>query len=207
MTLSEQLKAVIQILKKKNTEFSLAGGLVASLYRSEERLTKDIDVLFLAKNQHEKIASQILQELGLTPVAITQAEMEGGPLHAIKNKSTPIWMVCGTSTDNSKFRVDFLLPSIPWFSRALERSKANLVDFGFGKIPCLTREDLILSKLFALTNRSDRFKDLDDLQSIFESKAALDLSYLSDRMGELKLKIPEPLRKRVPKILLRAAKS
>lgn len=79
----------------------------------------------------------------------------------------------------------------------------NTVDFGFDQIPCLTREDLILAKLFAFAQRSDRFKDLDDLQSIFLAEAELDLSYLSDRMAELNIKIPEPIRKQVPKVLLK----
>ena len=118
MTLTEQLKTVVEILKKEKVTYSLAGGLVASLYREEERLTKDLDFLILAENSSFALANKILAQLKLTPVRITRAELEGGPMHAIKSKNTPVWMVCGTSKDLQQIRVDFLLPEFPWFQKA-----------------------------------------------------------------------------------------
>lgn len=200
MTISEQLKNVTVLLEKHSVSYALAGGVVASLYREEERLTRDLDFIFFSKHS-ESLCSEVLKELNLIPVPLTKAELEGGPLHAIKRKSTPVWMICGTSNEPSQVRVDFLLPSIPWCEKALER--AVRVDFGFGKIPCLTVEDFLLSKLFSLANRSDRFKDLDDLQAIFRAKSKLDLTYLSDRMVELKLRIPQVLKKDAPTELIR----
>ena len=109
-------------------------------------------------------------------------------------------MVCGV--DKSKIQVDFLLPGIPWFKEALQRAQNHRIDFGFAKVPCLTVEDFILSKFYSVANRADRFKDLDDLQSVFRANRALDFDYLVNRMSELRLKIPEVLRKEAPKRLL-----
>ena len=45
--------------------------------------------------------------------------------------------------------VDFILPEMPWFESAITRAQANQLDFGFGEIPCITLEDMIIAKLFA----------------------------------------------------------
>lgn len=103
--------------------------------------------------------------------------------------------------DPSKIGLDFILPEIPWFESALNRAEYNLVDFGFGKVPCLTVEDIIIAKFFSLKNDSTRFNDLDDLKSIFLAKHSLDLAYLLGQMQKLNLEVPQLIKKMIPKEL------
>ena len=206
-TLSEQMEYVVDSLQKKHIRFALAGGLAASLYRKKERMTKDLDLLFVAQRETEIQAVKFLEKLGLKPLTIRMAELSGGPMHVIKNKSSAIAMVCGIPAEGSPdIQVDLLLPPIPWFESALSRAEKNLVDFGCGKIPCLTVEDVILSKLFAVENRSTRYTDLDDLQNIFNAGVQLNLTYLVKQMSALNLKIPSPLSKDAPPILRKLSK-
>ena len=199
MNLAGLLKATTELLQKEKMRFALAGGLVASLYRTQMRLTQDLDFLIFSRSDHEAEARRLLGLLGLNAVTLTKADLEGGPQHLIKSRRSPVWMVSGISPDKEAIRVDFLLPTFPWAERALERAEKNLIDFGFGPVSCLTREDLVLAKLFAVSMKSDRFKDLDDLQDIFQQSEKLDLNYLSDRIAELRLKKPLSLRDKIPR--------
>lgn len=206
-TLADQLRNAVSILQKEKIRFALAGGLIASLYRKQERMTKDLDLLFFAEGRIVDKAFFVLEKLGLEPNPIRMAQLAGGTMHSIKNKTSEVAMVCGLPPkDSGAIQVDFLLPIIPWFESALFRSEKNLVDFGFGKIPCLTVEDVILSKLFAFENQTTRFKDLDDLQSIFQSGIQLDLNYLSDKFEMWKLKLPVALGAEVPAVLRKLEK-
>jgi len=47
----------------------------------------------------------------------------------------------------------------------LFRFKFN-IDFGKLKIPCLTIEDFIISKIYSTYHDSDRFNDMDDLRLV-----------------------------------------
>lgn len=201
MDIVSLLKKVITYLKTSQVRFALAGGLVTSVYRKERRDTADLDFLILAEDPQKK-AEEIIKYFGMNPGIARKADLEGGPPWLIKKKTSPVWMVVGRDfKDKDSIGLDFLLPTIPWFDRALERAEHNAIDYGFGPIPSLTVEDIVISKLFALSKRSDRFKDLDDLQSIFESEIEIDFKYLSGRMGELFLPIPSILHKISPQAL------
>jgi hypothetical protein len=208
MNLSEQLRTVVGLLQANNVSYALAGGLVASLYRQTIRMTADVDFLIFSGAHSEVQARKILKARGLEISEVRKAQLEGGPQHAIKSKSTPILLIAGRSVESGmSVGVDFLLPGFPWFETALERAQANCVDFGFGKIPCLTAEDIVLSKLHSISNRIDRFQDFDDIKDIFLASRKLDLNYLSSKMRELKLKIPSQLKDCVPEILQKTSKS
>lgn len=208
MNFENFLKTVVSHLKKRNIQFALAGGLAASLYRQQIRTTNDIDFLFYTDSENQKQAEQIIKDLKLKPHIIRQAQLEGGPLFAIKRKTTKPFIVAGRKENKpTEIGLDFLLPRFPWFQKALERAQSNLVDFGFGKIPCLTAEDVILSKLFSLKNNAQRFQDLDDLKSIFEAKRDLNLSYLSGEMKALKLPLPKEIQNLAPTTLLKTTKN
>lgn len=196
MTLSEFFHSVIVLLEKKKVQFALAGGFVASIYRDQPRATQDLDFLLLSGENSEKKAQEILSELNLESLTLRKAQLEGGPMFAIKNKSSPVCIVAGRKQNS--IGVDFLLPTIPWVSEALERAQHNGVDFGFGKVPCITPEDFILSKLYSYENQKTRFMDLDDLQSVFQKKHSIDFVYLKTRMSKLNLKIPAILSSSVP---------
>lgn len=195
MDLKDFFKQVIAILKKEKVEFALAGGLVASLYRSVERITKDLDFLILEEPYSQKKACDIIKSLRLEPTLIRRADLEGGPLFARKRGKTPPYIVAGRSPDDpSKIGLDFILPAMPWFESALVRAEQNKIDFGFGPVPCLTVEDIILSKFYSLKNDERRFNDLDDLKSIFEANHPLDLAYLSGQMQKLDLAVPRSVK-------------
>ena len=66
---------------------------------------------------------------------------------------------------------------------------------GFAKVPVITPEDLIIAKCYALRNSPDRFQDLDDLKSIFQSRIELDRIYLRRQLSEMNLSIPDAVKK------------
>lgn len=210
MTLTDLLKEVVKTLKSTKAEFALAGGLAASVYRKEPRTTQDIDMLLLLSNSEKtlSLAEKTLRKFDMTIGIARKAELEGGPMFATKRKSTPPYLVVGRDkiapTQNPG--LDFILPDMPWFKKALERAQVNEIDFGFGKIPCLTVEDVIIAKCAAWQNRKDRFRDLDDLQSIFAADHKLDLTYLSDRMFELQVPIPKEVIAQTPEALAKLSK-
>lgn len=201
MDLQEFFAKVVKTLKKEQVRYALAGGLVASLYRQNERLTNDLDFLLFSESHSLQKATHIIHALGLKTHVIRKADLEGGPLFAIKRKSTPPYIVAGRGEGASIIGLDFILPEMPWFASALNRAEHNTIDFGFGKLPCLTVEDLIISKLFSYKNDKSRFNDLDDLKSIFLAKHPLDLAYLSGQMSDLGLAIPEPMQDLAPAVL------
>ncbi len=186
MNLLKFLKDVVTVLKKKNLRFALAGGLVASLYRKEKRSTEDLDFLLFTPSETVAKAERWIRNFGLSPHRLTKAHLEGGPLFAIKRKTGPVCIVAGRS--EGKVGLDFILPAMPWFEKALQRAAANEIDFGFALIPCLTVEDLIISKIYAFhCNPTQRFKDLDDLQSIFQVGHDLDMTYIQAQLKAYEL--------------------
>ncbi len=202
MDLKKFFTEVVDVLEKEKVRYALAGGLVASLYRATERLTKDLDFLIFSGPQTEKKALKIIHLFGLNPNLIRKADLEGGPLFARKRKSTPTYIIAGRGEgDPSVIGLDFILPQMPWFESALQRAESNPIDFGFGRVPCLTVEDVIIAKFYSLGNDSSRFNDLDDLKSIFLAGRPLDLAYLTGQMQKLNLKVPQPIKKMAPKAL------
>lgn len=207
MNLADFLKKVARVLKKSGVEYALAGGLVASIYRENERTTKDLDFLILAEKDTQKTAASIIKSFKLEPHLIRKADLEGGPMFAIKRKSTTPLIVAGRAgNDKNSIGLDFILPEMPWFGKAIERAMHNQIDFGFGPIPCLTKEDVIISKFYSLKNDKTRFNDLDDLKSIFLSGRELDLPYICGQMQALELPVPNELKGIVPKPVLLASK-
>lgn len=202
MDLKQFFREIIAALKKEDVRYALAGGLVASVYRREERLTRDLDFLLWSEPNPQQKAIHIIRSFDLEPHLIRKADVEGGPLFAIKRKTTAPWIVAGRGkNDSSKIGLDFILPAMPWFQQALDRAEHNTIDFGFGKLPCLTVEDVILSKFFSLKNDPSRFNDLDDLKSIFVANHPLDLAYLAGEMQRLSLSVPALLKDMAPKAL------
>lgn len=191
MNLLTRLKQAIEYLEQNQIEYALAGGLVASLYRKQPRATSDIDLAILTADV--KKVEELLAALNLDVHPLRKANLEGGPAFAIKRQTTPVYMLCGRSKDEM-VGVDFILSNMPWVVQALDRARANQIDFGFGPIFCITVEDLILSKLYSVKNQSTRFMDLDDIRSIFEATDDLDWLYLNHQIKQLHLSIPDVLK-------------
>ena len=120
---------------------------------------------------------EVLQSLGFSAGEVTQAQLQGGPLFAIKNRSTPIQIVVGRLKDHpNDLGVDFLVPEMPWVKEAVTRAQTNLMEIGLPyTVPILTPEDLIISKLFAYRDKKTRYKNLDDLRELLPAKESLDI--------------------------------
>ena len=186
--LTKSFQLVTKELKNRKVQFIVAGGLAASLYREQPRLTDDID-LAVAFSVPVMELEEFLVTLNLSVTRFTEAELKGGPKQLIASKKSPISIVSGRATN--QIGIDFLLPHLPWVSMALKRGESHQVDFGFGALATITVEDLLLAKFYAVTCRNLRYKDLDDIQSILKTQNELDLAYLVGQMRALK--IPAPL--------------
>lgn len=205
MTLSELLKAVTSVLTDTDIQFALAGGLASSIYRQDTRLTNDLDIAILLdqKNNQEHVtfSEELISQFNLSPHVVREANLRGGPLFAIKRKSSIPMIVVGRNKGSNTIGLDLLLPTLPWVKDAVLRSRNNVIDFGICKTPCITVEDLIISKFFSHSISPSREKDLDDLRSIFEAKHELELDYLVAKMKEYRLSVPKTLREVAPKAI------
>ena len=193
MSLTELFKTSLKTLRDLDCTFAVAGGFAADLYRKQTRGTNDIDYLFLAEGSGIRLGKEMLTKLKLGTGEVRLHQLSRTP--RMNKKSQEVYILVGRSADQ-ELGVDLLLPPFPWFEKALERAQANLVDFGFGAIPTITAEDVVLSKLFA-----GRPKDHDDIISIFESARVLDLVYLAGEMERLGFILPEATLSLAPKAL------
>ena len=198
MKLSELFKAASKELTDLECTFAVGGGLAADLYRKDTRSTNDVDFLFLADGMELDKGRTLLRKLNLGVGEVKLHQLTRSPAMNKKSKGTYILVGRANADDPG---VDLLLPPFPWFANAMRRSQSNLIDFGFGSVPTLTAEDIILAKLFA-----NRFKDLDDVQSILEAKKPLDVGYLAAEMDRLGFSFPPEVVAVAPKELRRFAK-
>ena len=191
LTPLQALKKTVAALSELPCRFCLVGGHAASLYRSQERFTKDVDFALVAdaKGKSRAIASQAIEKLGMKPVA-------GFMVLGDTEKSQRALCMVTSEPPASELTglVDILLPELPWVIDAVGRAQDNLIDLGFAKVPVITAEDLILAKCYAVRNCPDRFQDLDDLNQLFKDVQDLDTDYLRRRLVELKLTIPEHIK-------------
>ncbi|HLG20950.1 MAG TPA: nucleotidyl transferase AbiEii/AbiGii toxin family protein [Bdellovibrionota bacterium] len=208
MTPLALLRAVVPLLRRSGCQYAVAGGLAAALYRREPRLTQDVDVLLLAssirgtQNEAEKILGKLKFSVGLARAS----DLNRAP--GFHKRQDPVVMLVGRKEGKEKEGgLDVLLPTMPWVVRAIERAQCNLIDFGFGRLPTITPEDLIVAKALALTDNPSRYKDLDDLQSIFEANLQLDFPYLVSLFELHRLWLPRALEKVAPKPVQRASRS
>ena len=197
------------MLREQGILFGLAGGIVADQYRGEPRATEDIDVLVAIGANEAARAAELVQSLGYAPVVVTKAMLEGDVRFRRKSSSSPAQIVVGR--DRAKpYGVDLLLLSLPWAGVALERSQHNLIEVGgVGRVPCLTVEDLIISKLFAIKNSAERrFKkpDIPDIALMLEHNPDVDLNYLSDVMTMLELILPKGVEQEAAPLIARISR-
>lgn len=205
MTIEEIFKLAVTALKSSKMTFALAGGFAASVYREEERFTKDIDFIIGGEGELIDAAKDLVSNLGLKPHIARKADLDGGPLFAIKRGNTKEMVIIGRDKERNIPGVDLLLPSNPWVPAALERAQHNRIDWGFDTIPTMTIEDVVVAKLISSAN-TEREQDVLDLRSIFRSGNEIDLTYVVAKMHEFEAVVPDTLEKAAPTILLRASK-
>ena len=206
MSLTQLFKSAVLELAALECQYAVGGAFAADLYRHQIRGTGDIDFLFFANGLERQKGKALLKRLHLEGKEVTLFDLKRIP--GMNKKSADVYVLVGRR-GKEKEGVDLLLPSFPWFSKAMQRAQSNLFDFGhgMGPVPTLTAEDVILAKLDA-----GRLKDKDDIISIFESHAdtdsnvRLDLNYLIEQMAELELSLPEECLKDAPTALRILAK-
>ena len=206
-TLLRLLEKSSNLLKERNIPFALSGGILADYYRKDPRATDDIDLLVAMSEQEIAIGESILKALGFTPTIATEAMLRGDTRFKRKTKKSKPQIISGRK-EGTPYGLDFLLLTLPWGTAALERSLKNCLDFGCGKLPCLTVEDMIISKLFAIKNNSSRVylkSDIPDI-SLMILNNTIDLEYLALNMTELELVFPKGLEKEVHHILSRISR-
>ena len=207
MSLEALFRAAVRELQERRVLFAVAGGLAADLYRREPRLTMDVDVAIFTESHGKETAVSVVEALGLHAGIARKADLAGRPLFTIRQRRTEPCMIIGRRKDKeTEEGVDILLPAVPWVKNAVDRAQGNLVDFGFGPVPALSLEDVILSKLYSLGASQLRAKDLDDLQSIFAVGHELDVPYLAGQMQRMELTIPKAARPLLPETLLRLSR-
>ncbi len=204
MSLESLFIAAARELDKRQVPYAVAGGMAASLYRLEPRLTMDVDLVILTESKSVETAVNVLETIGLDAGIARKADLAGGPLFAIRRRNTAPCMVVGRAADKSHAEgVDILLPVIPWARDAVLRAQDNRVDFGFGPVPAITLEDMILAKLYALTAGIPRPKDMDDLLSIYEANGdEIDTAYLAGQMRRFALAVPATTEPFLPEALV-----
>lgn len=207
MRLDKLFEKAVDEVKRHNVSYAVAGGIVASIYREEYRNTNDIDIIINANHDCLDIAIKIIESLGLKSSIARMADLCGGPIFAIKKKNTEPCIVVGRLEGKPKgLGVDIILPTLLWVPEAVRRAQHNVVDFGFGMVPTITVEDLLIAKFMSLNNSSDRVKDIDDLKSIMKAMKDIDLKYIAGQMLKLEVKIPFSIEKIAPEVLLKISK-
>lgn len=194
MTPLKTLKQAVAAFEKNCITYCLVGGHAASLYRSQERLTRDVDFAIIASgtSSARKLAEQVIEEMGL------KSTVGFIPPDPRKRNRKSVCMISSFPAKNeTKGIIDILLPDLPWVQQAVERAQHNKIDLGFALVPTIPPEDLVLAKCYALSNSPDRFQDLDDLKEIFTSVKDLDLDYVFAQLGELAVSIPKTVQKYV----------
>lgn len=185
------LKRTVAALTQLPCRFCLVGGHAASLYRSQERFTRDVDFAVVAspKAKSRAVAESAIKALGLKPMV--------GVIPLVKDEPERSVVCMITSEPAAKELtglVDILLPEVPWVPEAVERAQSNMLNLGFAEVPVITPEDLILAKCLSAANEPDRFQDLDDIKQLFKDVKDLDVDYLRRRLHELSLVIPAAVR-------------
>ena len=193
------LKRAVAALSELPCKFCLVGGHAASLYRSQERFTRDVDFALICspKARSRDVAESAIRALGMKPMLGTISVGKG------ERERSSVCMITSEPRDGEVTGIlDILLPDVPWVQEAVERAQSNLIDLGFAMVPVVTPEDLIVAKCLSVRNAPDRFQDLDDLKQLFTDVKDLDCDYLRRRLHELSLTIPAAIRPFAPTSLV-----
>ena len=79
-----------------------------------------LDIGLFVSDSAVDLAHDVMRKLGLSYHDTHEADLKGGPLFAIKNKSTPVQIVTGGDpAETAPLLLDLILPSMPWVPEAL----------------------------------------------------------------------------------------
>lgn len=195
MTPLKILKDAVGAFETLGQSYCLVGGHAASLYRTQERVTRDVDFALVAKPaaDSKRVAELVIAGMGLKPV------VGFIPPEAHKPMRQSVCMVTSAPLPGELTGIiDILLPELPWVAQAVERAQYNRINLSFALVPVIPPEDLIVAKCFAVKNSPDRFQDLDDLKEIFIAVTDLDHQYLRHSLSAFGVSVPEAVVKFAP---------
>jgi len=110
------ISAVSEHLNQTGVPYALAGGLAASLYRNSIRATDDIEFIIGYREEAATELTPLADKIQRKVVSAREANLAGGPLFAIKQKTFPS-LLCGLLIKSSEttFQLIFFSLSIPGF--------------------------------------------------------------------------------------------
>ncbi len=184
MTPVQLLRLLSEHLEKQHFRYAVCGGIAASIYRTTFRLTNDLDIAVGALHGDQQMSEQELITDFLGQLGIKHAL--GWIPNIAHGTESNVFTVIGELGGNLP-TVDFLLPRTPWVDGAVVRAQSNAIDFGFGFVPTVTPEDLIVSKVFALAHEPKRITDIDDIRSILKSETPVDKLIIGERLQRMGL--------------------
>lgn len=188
MRLFSELKRAAQILSRYPSQWAICGGVAASLYRESARFTDDIDFAVVDSEALTALdlARKVIGELGYK-------EYKG--FIPDENNQQIFGLLCARDSADDRFvGLDFLLPAQCWVSDAVNYAQANIIDYGFDKLPTITPESLIVSKIIALNSNPERLQDIDDINEIVRV-ARLDMKFIQNQLQSYRIKIPPAVAK------------
>ena len=148
------LTQVAHVFESTSTDWAVAGGHAANVYRDEPRVTRDVDLMLLAA------AAEM--------AAIAAAFRSRG--WQVNHRPGDQWLV---RLDHPLHgRVDLIAAETEYQRLAIRRARRSPLRDG-GEAKVLRAEDVVILKLIA-----DRYKDNDDVASILVAGTALDREYL-----------------------------
>ena len=197
--LIDRLKIAAKKLNSMKLRYALAGGLAASIYRKQPRLTQDIDFAILSASykRARAMADKILLSMDLKPI------LGWADQSRTKAKRNVAFVLGRPRAESKAGAVDIILPCLPWVKRAVTRAQSNVIDFGGVLVPTLTPEDVIIAKAFALQSDPLRFQDLDDIKEILLGPTEIDLTYIVSEFERLSLVLPKELEGALPSFVVR----
>jgi hypothetical protein len=191
MRIFDCLKLLVSQLNSEPIEWAIAGGVAACIYRSEPRYTGDIDIIISPRRVESDaalIAEGVLKRLGYKPILGFIAGEK------IKTIGKPSLIAAREDTKGSFVGIDLILPVLPWVGPAIVRAQANKIDYGFGYLPTITPEDLVIAKLSAIQDTPDRPYDRDDIVSVCKNSPNLDRVYIVTQVSLFQIEVPTDLR-------------
>ena len=151
---TESLRGVRTLFEKTGLRWAVMGGMAANHYRSQTRLSDDVDILVS------------LSEMDMDAV-VDMAARQGWTL---VRRLPDGWFVRLHHERHGV--IDVIASEMEYQETALGRACHTALGDGT-EIPILTVEDIVILKLVAA-----RGKDLDDVESILLSDAELDWGYV-----------------------------
>lgn len=201
MNLADLFERAVKRLRREPQLFGVCGGIAASLYRRDQRFTRNIDIMLPRGTDSIALACSIIEDNGLTPHQLRVSDLYLAPM--MNKKRGPVALVVGRHATRPEIEpgLDFLTGSLEWVPNALTRAQDNQRDFGFGPVPCITIEDLILAKALVRGGADRGGRDIDDLTSIFSAQREIDLAYLAAQLDRFRIALPRELDPLLPKAL------